>query len=60
MLSYRDKTWCPFYKSCYYGESCHDALTPTIYAQAVKWWGNPKEVPPIYSHREKPECWEEK
>ena len=60
MLCYRDKTWCPFYKSCSHGESCHDALTPTIMAQAIKWWGNPKEVPPISSYTEKPKCWVEK
>ena len=60
MLSYRDKTWCPFYKSCYHGKICKDALTPTIIEQATKWWGNLNGPPPISTYVEKPKCWVEK
>ena len=60
MLSYRDKTWCPFYKSCSHGESCPRALTSTVIAKATKWRGNLNGPPPISTYVEKPKCWVEK
>ena len=60
MLCFRDKTWCPFYKSCSHGERCIYALTPTIIVKATEWWGYLNGPPPISTYMEKPKCWVEK
>lgn len=30
MISYRDRTFCPFYKSCMHGGDCDAALTDKV------------------------------
>lgn len=34
MLCYKNRTFCPYYKTCYYGQVCSSALTPKIRVEA--------------------------
>lgn len=56
MLCFRDRTFCPFYKTCKHGIGCDRALTIEVIEQATLWWG--KEGAPISQFMEEPSCWE--
>ena len=56
MISYKDMTFCPFWRSCKDGNTCHRALTKEIIKKAHAWWGN-KEAP-ICKFAEKPNCYD--
>lgn len=58
MICYQDKTWCEFYKDCFFERSCSNKLTPQIRRDAVKWWGSPEA--PIMVHADKPKCFKQK
>jgi len=36
MLSYKDKTFCPFSDECFDGEACHRALTKEVFEGSDK------------------------
>lgn len=55
MLCYKDKTWCPFWKTCADGKTCPDALTPQVKQDAEAWMTHA----PIAVWTEKPMCWKE-
>lgn len=56
-MSYRDMTFCPFYKDCSQGDTCPRALTDKVEQDAIMWWGN--EHAPICVYAEAPHCFEE-
>lgn len=56
MFSYRDMTFCSFYKNCKNANKCGRALTPQVFKEAKKWMKDP----PICQFTEKPDCWIEK
>jgi len=58
MISYRDMTFCPFYKDCLKAVDCHRPLTPGVRKAAEEWWGEPGA--PISMFSTKPCCHEEK
>lgn len=39
-MTYKDQTFCEYYKECNDGDNCSRALTPEEHAKAIKWWGN--------------------
>lgn len=49
MISYKDMTFCPYYKECS-GKDCVRALTPEVEARAKKFGL------PISRFMEKPDC----
>lgn len=53
-MTYKDQTFCEYYKECNDGDNCSRALTPEEHAKAIKWWGN--EDAPIMVFVEKPDC----
>jgi hypothetical protein len=53
-MTYKDKTFCPFYKDCLNGSTCHRALTEEITDEAKKWWGSAEY--PISTFSEHPNC----
>ena len=53
MICYRDRSFCPFYKTCLYGFDCDRALTPKLRAEAHA-FGLPVDIMGCI-----PECWEE-
>lgn len=54
MLSYRDMTFCPFYKQCRMDANCYMALTEDVEA------GARKADMLICQFTDKPECFKEK
>lgn len=46
MISYRDKTWCP-YEGCSQFKTCpwNRALTDEVRRDAQAWWGRPEQAP---------------
>lgn len=56
MISFMDKTFCPFWRDCITGTICARALTPEIEKSAVGWWGS--EHAPISKYSTEPECFE--
>lgn len=51
MISYRDMTFCPFWKDCKSAYMCHRPLTHDVSMKA-------KEVGlPVSMYATKPECW---
>jgi hypothetical protein len=52
MISYQDKTFCPFYLKCSNGSKCDRALTPEVIGKAIEWMPNP----PISTYSSQPEC----
>lgn len=58
MRCYKDKTWCPYYKTCKHGKTCLRALTPKIIKEAITWWGS--DEAPVSVYLNKPECYNEK
>lgn len=57
MISYRDKTFCPFHEHCAGAATCGRALTPEVRAAAERWWGDVD--PPIAVFGDLPQCFEE-
>ena len=55
MMCYKDRTFCPFFDTCRYGNECDRALTENVKYDAEKWMKNA----PICQFVEKPECWRE-
>ena len=51
MISYRDMTFCPFYKDCKSADMCSRPLTPKIRDDAKKFGL------PLSMYASKPECW---
>jgi hypothetical protein len=43
MISYRDTTFCTFYKDCAKAKDCPRPLTPEVMAQALA-WGNGEQL----------------
>jgi len=60
MISFRDMTFCPYWKECLDGKDCFRALTPQIEASAETWWENSEDGPPICQFTEPPECYKRK
>ena len=56
MLSYRDMTFCPHYKTCKQAQGCSRCLTPEVKKRAKQWWGG--DDPPIAVFVEPPSCYE--
>ena len=54
MLSYRDMTYCPFYKECMMDANCYQALTEEV-NEAARNAGLP-----ICQFMDKPACFKEK
>jgi hypothetical protein len=54
MICYRDKVWCPYWRSCANGDTCPRAWTKAVQADAIAWWGKPN--PPVDYFQDKPEC----
>ena len=65
MISFRDRTYCPYFNTCQNGNSCKRALTDSVKRDAEIWWDdfmNGKEdrgEPPICVYADKPECYKE-
>ncbi len=55
MISYRDITFCSFYKECKNGEKCERALTEEVLKKAREWWGD--KHAPIARFTNKPDCY---
>lgn len=53
MSCYKDKTFCPFYKTCKDGAGCDRALTEEVKAAAERWM---KDAP-ICMFADKPDCY---
>lgn len=51
MLSYRDMTFCPYWKDCNSAYMCHRPLTWKV-SETAKACGMPLSI-----YAEKPECW---
>jgi len=56
MISYKDRTYCIYYKECIVGEGCPRALTPEVEKQAKEWWGSGNA--PISIFANEPQCFE--
>jgi hypothetical protein len=54
MISYKDMTFCTFYKSCADGDKCFRACTPETIQQSVRFGL------PISSFCSKPDCFKKK
>jgi hypothetical protein len=54
MISYKDMTFCPFWRDCNKSEECDRPLTLFVIEGAKKWWNG--DHPPICEFAEKPEC----
>ena len=54
MISFRDMTFCPFYKDCRKAANCPRPLTQAVKAAAEAWWGEPGA--PIAVFADKPNC----
>ncbi len=53
MLCYKDMTFCPYWKECKEGSTCHRALTDEVKQGAERWW--PGEAPiSVFTHP--PKC----
>ena len=57
-MTYRDMTFCNYYKDCKLGEGCHRALTLDVQKAAGVWWG--EDGAPITMFAEKPSCHKQK
>jgi len=53
MICYRDRSFCPFYKTCLYALDCARALTPKVIADAHAFGL------PVDKFGTKPSCWEQ-
>jgi hypothetical protein len=53
-MTYRDTTFCPFYKDCRDQKDCNRPLTDEVKEQAKRWWG--KEGAPVAEFSPKPHC----
>jgi len=56
MISYKDKTFCPF-ERCNKFSACPDALTKEVKRRAIAWGGRNA---PISKYMNSPECFEGK
>ncbi|GIW77912.1 MAG: hypothetical protein KatS3mg104_2975 [Phycisphaerae bacterium] len=56
MISYKDRTFCPFHEGCALGKHCDRALTDLVISEAIKWWGDVDA--PISMFTEPPPCFE--
>jgi hypothetical protein len=57
MISFRDKTFCPFWGDCEDGIDCPRALTKQVQQEAIKWWGS--DEAPISMYVTEPKCFKE-
>jgi hypothetical protein len=57
MISYMDRTFCPYWGNCEAGKGCPRALTEEVKKDAVKWWGS--DDAPICVYGSPPQCYEE-
>lgn len=57
MISFRDKTFCPYWGDCEDGKDCPRALTEKVKQDAVKWWGS--DEAPVSVYATPPHCFEE-
>jgi len=57
-MSYRDRTFCPFWSDCASQNDCGRALTPEVLAAAARWWGSTDA--PICQYAERPSCFLER
>ena len=57
-MTYRDMTFCKYYKECTEGKDCFRALTPTVVKEARKWWGEYEA--PVCMFAEHPDCFKQK
>jgi hypothetical protein len=53
-MTYRDMTFCTFYKDCANASTCHRPLTDEVIERAKKWWGG--DDVPICQYCNKPDC----
>lgn len=51
MISYKDMTFCPYYKNCKSADMCHRPLTAKVRQDAEKFGL------PLSMYAQKPECW---
>jgi hypothetical protein len=56
LMTYKDMTFCEFYKDCEDGKTCDRALTEKVIKNAKKWWRGFNGEPPIAKFIEKPNC----
>lgn len=54
MISYRDMTFCPFWRDCAKAVGCARPLTVDVERAAERWWGS-KDAP-IAQFCSKPNC----
>jgi hypothetical protein len=62
MISYKDKTFCPFHTDCSGAKDCGRALTQEVLMDAQEWWQGFKSEDdvPISMYASQPDCWKEK
>ena len=65
MLSYKDRTFCEYYKDCSKGSHCDRALTTNVKMKAGEWWAwimKDKGMgdAPIAVYADKPDCFKTK
>ena len=53
-MTYRDKTYCPFWRLCCTGQTCHRRLTKKVRTEAIREYGKPF----ITFMTLKPECFD--
>lgn len=58
MISYKDMTFCTYYRDCTKGNDCFRSLKPQVLHDAKKWWGG--DNPPFSIFSQRPECFEDK
>lgn len=61
-MTYKDKTFCPYWEFCKHGKACERALTDKVKADAKAWWqmetkGKSSDAP-IATHVKIPTCFE--
>jgi hypothetical protein len=54
-MTYKDHTYCPFWRLCSKGQTCELKLTKEVKAEAVKFYGKPF----ISYFSDRPDCFEE-
>ncbi len=59
MITYKDKTFCPFYDKCKTGFNCSRALTVDVIESATKWSKQFHSTDILINQfSDKPECFE--
>jgi hypothetical protein len=54
MISYRDTTFCTFYKDCAKAKDCPRPLTPEVMAQALAWGNGEQAI--VSTFMQQPDC----